>query len=57
MTGVRLINEYSYLKYFCDSFGITPKDIDLYDPDWLRLMAICGSQDNRAQAARIKANQ
>ena len=57
MKGVRLINEYSYLKYFWDSFGISPEDIDKYDPDWLRKMAICGSQDNRAQAARIKANQ
>ena len=57
LKGVRIVNEYSYHKFFWDTFGIAPHDMDKYDPDWLRLMAMCGGQENQAQADRLKAKR
>ena len=53
--GVKLVSEYGYYKYFWESFGIAPHDMDKYDPDWLRLMAMCGGQEGQARSDRMKA--
>jgi hypothetical protein len=54
MKSVGIVNEFNYFKFFWENFGISPRDIDQYDPNWLRLMAICGSQENKVQADRMR---
>lgn len=57
LKGVGVVNEFNFHKYFWDTFGIAPHDMEKYDPDWLRMMALCGSQEGKARADRMKAKK
>ena len=57
LKGVRIIGEFNYYKYFWESFGIAPHDMNRYDPEWLKLMAMCGGQESQARVDRMKAKK
>ncbi len=52
------IREYNLLKYMWDSFGITPKELEDYNQDWIDNMIVVGNAESDAQEKDIeKENQ
>ena len=55
--GISVISDYHKYAFMWDKFGITPVELDKYDPDWVNLMITIASAKNTVENQKARNNK